>query len=306
MKPTILVLGSCNIDWSITSDRWPAPGETITVRGIRSGLGGKGANAALAAAKLGGAVRFAGCVGRDPAGDRVRDMLAGHGIDVEQLADCDEATGTAVIRIDPDSGENSIMIDAGANARVTAPAAGAWYDGARVLMLQLETPVAASIEAARRARDAGASVLLDPAPAVADLSPELLGLADFLLPNESELATLTGRPAGSLEEIEAAAKVLADRAGDATVVVTLGRRGALWVDGAASRRLDAPTVQVVDSTAAGDAFAGALALGVAEGWEVEASIRRGLAAGSLACTRPGAQASIADQQELQAFMMQQG
>ncbi len=290
--PRILTVGSANMDVVTPLRRLPLPGETISVDDITLAPGGKGANAAVAAARMGGEVRFAGCVGNDAFGKQLFSALQNEGIDTRGVAVSSGSTGTAVILLDQASGQNSILVGPGANAEVEAPDDPGWYVWGDILMLQLEIPVPTVLQAAQRARRQGVRVLLDPAPASADLPPELLNAVDVLVPNETELATLTGLPTGSLKQIQAAARSLMAASGVGEVVVTLGGRGALWVNAETTRHIEAISVEVVDTTAAGDTFAGALAVSLASGRTMPDALLFASSAAALACTRLGAQPSV--------------
>lgn len=302
-KVRVLVVGSVNMD-VVTPMRWmPAPGETIHVDDVTLAPGGKGANAAVSAARMGAAVRFVGCVGDDAFGDQLRASLEYEGIDCTQLRTVSRGTGTAVILLDRDSGQNAIMVGPGANDEVKLPEDDAVFAGIDIVMLQLETPMAVNIQAAERARALGLPVILDPAPAVAELPEALLRAVTMVSPNETELATLTGKPVNSIDDACDAARVLLNR-GAEQVIVKLGAQGALWVTADEHQHVPAVKVQVVDTTAAGDAFTGALAVGLAEGLDTNEAIRRACITGSLACTKLGAQPSIPDKHAVLAFREQ--
>lgn len=301
--PNILVIGSINMDVVTPIAQLPAPGQTLMAGDVLLIPGGKGANAAVAAARLGGKVRMVGCVGSDTFGKTLRDHLQQENIDVthvEMIANA--ASGTAVILLDEHTGQNSILVSAGSNARLDAPTDSAIYQGAAVLMLQLETPLKCNVQAAQRAKQAGVCVMLDPAPAMVDLPDELLACCDILLPNETELATLTGLPCTTMDEITSAAKALLKRGGS-HVVVTLGERGAMHISSDGScKHFAAKAIKPVDTTAAGDTFAGALAVQLGMHVSLAEAIPFALAAGSLACMTLGAQTSIPTAAQVRAFM----
>lgn len=296
----VLVVGSMNMDVVTPLDRMPAPGETIHVKDVSLVPGGKGANAAVAAARLGAAVRMVGCVGDDAFGRQLRESLETDGIDCAAVAVSKRGTGTAVILLDRVSGQNAIMVGPGANDEVALPADDALFVWADMIMLQLETPLELNLEAARRAAKAGTPVVLDPAPAIADLPDELLQLVTYISPNESELALLTGMPVVTIDDAVSAARSLLDR-GAKTVVVKLGEKGALWVTDHEQHHVPALSVKAVDTTAAGDAFTGALAVGLAEGLDKLAALQRACRVGAITCTRLGAQPSIPGLDALMAF-----
>lgn len=291
----IAVLGSANMDLVATVDRAPGRGETVTGRDFSTVPGGKGANQALAAARAGGDVAFLGAVGDDDFGRRITTLLADAGIDVSGLAVGDRPTGTAHITVDA-TGDNSIVVVPGANGTVTelTDAHRAAVDAADLLMLQLELPLPLVTEAARYARSRRVRVVLTPAPAV-PLPAELLAAVDVLVPNEHEAALL----AGVADPVEAARSLAA---GGGDVVVTLGGRGALRVGAGTETRVPAFEVEAVDTTAAGDTFAGVLAVGLAEGLDWDDALRRASAAAALSVQRAGASSSMPDRAEIDAFL----
>lgn len=297
----VLVIGSVNMDVVTPLQRIPAPGETMRVQDVSLVPGGKGANAAVAAARLGAHVQFVGCVGDDAFGERLRAGLEGEGIDCRQLRTSSRSSGTAVILVDEASGQNTIMVGPGANDQVVLPDDEALFEGIDIVMLQLETPIQVNVEAARLAASAGVTVVLDPAPATADVPDELLQMVSIVSPNESELAILTGMPVDDLASAERAAHRLLNR-GARIVVAKLGEHGALWLTRDVRHHEPAVSIKAVDTTAAGDTFTGALALGVAEGMDIGSTLRRACCAGALTCTRFGAQPSIPNMDELKAFM----
>ncbi|WP_083459820.1 ribokinase [Jiangella muralis] len=291
----IAVLGSANMDLVATVDRAPGRGETVTGHTFTTVPGGKGANQALAAARAGGDVAFLGAVGDDDFGRRITTLLADAGIDVSGLAVGDRPTGTAHITVDA-TGDNSIVVVPGANGTVTelTDAHRAVLDRAQLVMMQLELPLPLVTAAARYARSRGVRVVLTPAPAV-PLPAELLAAVDVLVPNEHEAALL----AGFADPVEAARSLAA---GGGDVVVTLGGRGALRVGGGTETRVPAFEVEAVDTTAAGDTFAGVLAVGLAEGLDWDDALRRASAAAALSVRRAGASSSMPDRAEIDAFL----
>jgi ribokinase len=280
--------------------RRPEPGETLLVGDIRLVPGGKGANAAVAAARLDAQVRFIGCVGDDAFGRTLRDSLTHEGIDCEHLRTGKRGSGTAVILLDQNTGQNAIMVGPGTNYELTLPRDDTPFQWADIMMLQLETPVAINIEAVRRARAHGVRVVLDPAPAVDDLPEELLTLADIVSPNESELATLTGRRLDGIDDALSAARSLLHR-GVKELVVKLGERGALRVNHETRQHFEPVKIKPVDTTAAGDAFTAAMCVALADGFDLGYAIQQGCVAGALACTRLGAQPSLPTRQQVSDF-----
>ena len=303
MNPKIVVVGSLNADFVVRVDRFPAPGETL--RGDRFDVfpGGKGGNQAAAAARLGGRVAMVGQVGGDAQGAWLRTSLETAGVDVRRVSTDDSvSSGVALIATDA-AGQNEIVVVAGANGTFTpdrlAPAA-ALLQQALVVLLQLEIPIATVERAAAETRASGAMLLLDPAPA-GDVPNQVLALASLVTPNESELAVLAGAPLlddpVSDDEIDARAARLLAR-GATAILVKLGARGARLVT--PTRRVAWPafSVAAVDTTAAGDAFNGALAVALADRAELDDAIRFACAAGALAVTRPGAQPSMPTRDEV--------
>lgn len=285
MQFDVVVLGSANLDHLIRVRDFPQPGETVAAAGHQTALGGKGANQALAAARCGARVAFAGAVGDDDAGASVLRLLRGDGIDTSRTATVPGPTGRAFVTVDQ-AGQNQIVVAAGANALLQPPAS---LPGAAVLLVQLEIPAAAA-----RAAMAGfrGTVVLNPAPS--DQAAGLTGLAGVLVPNAVELARLAGSSRVPDSPADALALVR-DLRHDGAVVVTLGSDGALVAGpGGAAWQLTAPRVSVVDTTGAGDAFCGALAAALARGDTITAAARRGVAAGAAAVTRPGAGSAMPD------------
>ena len=286
----IAVCGSINIDVTAYSRMLPKPGETVHGHRYLTGLGGKGANQAAAAARLGHPTSFIGRVGTDRFGEEALARLAEFGVDLRHVAkDPTSLTGIAVINV-ADGGQNAITVVGGANMAMGAAdvaAAGDDLDRARVLLLQLEIPVPASLAAAARAKARGATIVLDPAPAAGDLPDELFGLVDILTPNESETQTLTGILPHDEASARRAAQVLHER-GTAAVVVKMGSRGAFASGQGRSALLPAFAVATVDTVAAGDCFNGGLAYALAGNKPLFDAVRFASAVGALSTTRLGA------------------
>jgi ribokinase len=276
----IAVVGSINLDVVVEVERHPAPGETVVGGDRRELPGGKGANQAVAAARLGAQVAMVGRVGADAAGRRLRDGLAAEGVDVAHVREDPQApTGMALIAVDA-RGENTIVVSPGANARVDpgdVAAARELLAGAAVTLVQHEIP-AETVRAAAGA--AGGTVVLNPAPARPLVAP-----VDVLVPNGVELAALAGREGDPVELARALD-------GARAVVVTLGPEGALVVEGERVERIAAPAVRAVDTTGAGDAFCGALAEALGRGAELVEAARWAARAAAASVTRPGAQGGL--------------
>jgi ribokinase len=288
------------MDLVARAPRIPRPGETIIGGDFCTVPGGKGANQAVAAARLGARVSMVGRVGRDAFAQPLLDNLFAAGVDHTLVArDPDAATGVALIVVD-DAGENSIVVAPGANMRLS-PAdvddAESAIAAADALLLQLESPLETVTRAAEVAHAHGVTVILNPAPAH-PLPDELLALVDVLIPNETETALLTDLPVGDLTEAEIAATALREL-GVGTVILTLGERGALLAWEKGTGHFSAFEVTPVDTTAAGDAFVGGFAVALAEGRTLAEAVQWGNGAGALSTTKLGAQPSLPTRQELE-------
>jgi ribokinase len=301
MTARITIVGSLNMDLVIRSPRIPQPGETIIGSEFQTIPGGKGANQAVAAARLGGKVTMVGKVGEDTFADVLLENLVSAEIDASFVQrDGQAASGVALIVVD-DHGENIIVVASGANMRMTekdVEAAEAAIVDSDVLLLQLEVPLPIVKRATQIAKSHNVIVVLNPAPA-RELPPDLLASVDVLVPNESETALLTGLPTESQIELEKAATHLLD-SGVRSVVITLGKKGAyLASSDYESRIYEAFSIQPVDTTAAGDAFVAGLAVNYGAGKTLPEAIRWGNAAGALAALRFGAQTSLPKRNEVQ-------
>ena len=300
----ILVVGSLNTDLVVRTPRFPQPGETISGEDLQVIPGGKGANQAVAAARHGAQVAMLGRVGNDNFSDFLLDNLRENQVDVRFVQRDAASTGTAIIVVDT-TGQNSIILSAGANGKVAqADVDNASFRDFKLVLLQLEIPIPTVLAAAQRAREDGLRVILNPAPAKA-LPDELITLADYLIPNETELSLLTGMQISDVASAERAARSLLDR-GAKNVVVTLGSKGALIISGAQTIHVDPFPVDVVDTTAAGDAFIGGFAYSLLQNKSLEESVRYGCACGALATTKFGAQPSLPTKQDVERFMSLQG
>ncbi len=307
MKP-IVILGIFVADTAFRADRLPRMGETLLGTGFVLGPGGKGSNQAVAAAMAGGRVHFITRLGRDDFARIAQTTWARAGVVPEVTEDGDSYTGAAFIFLESATGNNAIIVSPGAAARIGAAdveARAALIAGASVFVAQLEQPLAAARRGLEIARAAGVTTILNPAPAAA-LDDATLALCDYLTPNESEAEALTGLPVTSVEEAAVAAAALLAR-GVGAVVVTLGGNGALYRD--AARCLHLPVIAagpVVDTTGAGDAFNGGLAVALAEGAGIDAALRFASATAGIAVTRPGAAAAMPARAEIAALLARQG
>ncbi|PPG36193.1 ribokinase [Pseudoclavibacter sp. RFBG4] len=299
----VLVVGSVSADLTAFSARPPEPGETLRGDSFSLALGGKGANQAVAAARAGASTSFIACVGDDAFGTMVTRELVDAGVGVDRLRTVSGETGIAHIRVDA-SGENSIVIVPGANdALDEATVVQGIRDSAAtssVLLTQLETPARLTASILRTARDAGITTILDPAPA-APLDEEVWGLVDLVTPNETEARMLTGIVVDSEASAVEAGRWFLDR-GVGAVLVTRGGDGTTLVTPERAETFPVIEVEAVDTTAAGDAFAGALGAALAGGRSLEAAIRFGAAAGALAVSKRGASPSIPTAAEIEELL----
>jgi ribokinase len=292
----ICVVGSSNMDLVTRVPRMPEAGETLAADGFATGPGGKGANQAVAAARCGADEALVTRLGDDVFGQALLDGYRAVGLDLSHaLTVADRPTGTATILVEP-SGENRILVAAGANAAPTVEAVEAAADllrRATLVVLQLEVPLEAVACAIDICGAAGVDVLFNPAPARADLDLDLSCRARFLVPNRGELALLTGLPSDTIEDVETAACSLVRR-GAGTVIVTLGGDGALIVEADSARHIPAPQVAVRDTTGTGDAFIGAFAAAFVTRPDIDAAVAAAVAYAADTTTRAGAQASYRD------------
>ncbi len=303
--PRVCVVGSTNVDLTFRTPRLPQPGETLGGRAFHLGFGGKGANQAVMAARLGAEVRMIGRVGRDVFGEGALRNYRDQGVDTAfVLVDAEQPSGTAAIVVD-DAARNCIIVVPGANGRLTPAdvrAAAPAVEAADVVLGQLEVPVEATGEAFRIARKAGVRTVLNPAPAV-DLPDDLWRLTDLCIPNETEIELLTGRAAATPEQAEAAARLLLAR-GCGTVIVTLGAAGALIVSPETAEHVAAVAVAAVDTTGAGDAFIGSLAVFLAGSAALRDAVRRANAVAALSVQRLGTQTAFPSRAEVEAFLFE--
>ncbi len=286
----ITVFGSINLDLIGSVERLPRPGETVPGTTFATAPGGKGANQGLAARRAGAAVRMVGAVGDDGFADVALSLLRADGLDLERVATVRAPTGVALILVDR-VGENVIAVIPGANGTVGEDQAESLeFAPGDVLLLQLEVPVEAIHAAARRARSAGARVLLNFAPFRAE-ALDLVAEATHLVVNETECGLIAEAMGLKDEALEEQAALIAERAA-AAVVVTLGREGVIAVENGRRFRAAALAVEPVDTVGAGDTFCGYLAAALADGQSLKTALALAAAAGSLACTKAGAQPSI--------------
>ncbi|MBV4459227.1 ribokinase [Pseudomonas sp. COR58] len=302
MSANVVVIGSLNMDLVTRAPRLPLGGETLIGHSFATVPGGKGANQAVAAARLGAAVAMVGCVGNDAYGAQLRDALLAERIDCRAVSTVEGSSGVALIVVD-DNSQNAIVIVAGANGALTSAVVDRFDDvlqAADVVICQLEVPDATVGHALKRARALGKTVILNPAPAGRALPPDWYAAIDYLIPNESEAATLSGLPVDSLESAERAASHLIGL-GAGKVLITLGAQGLLFASGTGFEHFPAPKVKAVDTTAAGDTFVGGFAAALARGESEAQAIRYGQVAAALSVTRAGAQPSIPTRSEVKAF-----
>lgn len=316
LKYDVLVIGSLNADLVVRAPHFPQPGETISGDDLHIIPGGKGANQAVAAARQGASVAMLGRVGKDSCfGPFLLNSLKSDQVDITNVIADDSATGTAIIVVDA-NGQNSIVLSAGANGKVSpADVDNASTLRPNLILLQLEIPIPTVLYAAQRAKQNGIRVILNPAPAQ-PLPDELISLTDFIIPNETELSLLTGLEVKDVPSAEQAAKVLLNR-GAKNVIVTLGEKGALVVSSKQVTQVNAYKVDVIDTTAAGDAFIGGFASFLAGILESDSllsdaqelapalqikAVKYANACGALATTKFGAQPSLPTKEEVEKFI----
>jgi ribokinase len=290
----VLVVGSANVDFTVAASRLPGVGETVSGGTLLVNHGGKGANQAVAARRLGAEVRFVACVGDDASGRDIRAALQAEGVGVDGVMVTREAaTGTALIVVDG-QGRNQIVVAPGANWRLSAEhvrSRAEDFAWAQVVLCQLETPLDTLDVALGEARRRGLVTVLNPAPVRDGISADVWRRVDYLTPNEGEAARLSGVPVEDVRSASAAARRLRER-GVGTVIVTLGVQGSIACTAGGDVRTEAFPVKAVDTTAAGDSFNGALGTALAAGDALPDALRFASAAAALACTRRGAQPSL--------------
>lgn len=300
--PKILVIGSSNTDMVVRAGRLPRPGETVLGGTFFMNPGGKGANQAVAAARLGGQVAFVCKTGDDLFGSEARRLFREEGIDTSHLlTDPSAPSGVALITVDRQA-ENCIVVAPGANANLTPDdlrRAASAFEQADIVLLQLEIPMETVEQAALTACATGKRVVLNPAPATA-IPARLLAALDLITPNETEAEAITGIRIADRRTADEAARRLA-ATGAKQVVITLGAQGALVYEAGQSRIVEGYPVRAVDTTAAGDVFNGALVVALAEGKPLAEAARFACKAAAISVTRPGAQGSIPTRAEVEAF-----
>lgn len=300
---TIVVFGSINMDLVARTPRLPQSGETIVGYDFTTIPGGKGANQAVAAARLGATVEMVGRVGGDRFGEALRESLQAAGVGCDRImTDSGSSSGVALIEVE-EGGENHIIIVPGANGRVNAEDVSRMQPDlqkAKLLLLQLEVPLDAVIAAAQSAQKAGVTVMLDPAPASTTLPNELLAEVDILTPNKVEASQLVGFSVENLEDAEKAAIALQKR-GVRDVIIKLGGQGTLTATPEGTIHTPAFPVQAIDTVAAGDAFNGGLATALSDGRSLQDALTWGTATAALSVTQRGAQSSMPTQTELHQF-----
>lgn len=300
MQRKIVVIGSCNTDMVISMDHLPLPGETLIGGEFFMNSGGKGANQAVAAARLGGNVSFIAKVGNDPFGKRALEQYRAEGIDVKHiLTDPEQPSGVALIMVDA-QGENSIAVASGANAHLTTKDidnAKEILSRADIVLMQLETPITTVEHAANVAKRSGAKVILNPAPAQ-PLPESLLQNLYILIANETEAEFISGTQITDMDSVARAADILCDK-GIEKVVITLGSRGAFVKERGNYHQIPGLKVKAVDATAAGDTFCGALCVALAEGKNLTEAVTFANRCAAVTVTRMGAQSSLPYRSEIE-------
>jgi len=298
----ILILGSSNTDMTVKTAVMPVPGETVLGGEFTMSAGGKGANQAVAAKRAGGDVSFICKVGKDMFGDNSLRHYESEGIDVSGVLRSDKPSGVALITVD-DSAENCIVVASGANVDITAEdieASRPMLESCDILLMQLEIPVPAVLQAAKIAHAAGAMVVLNPAP-YSQLPEEIFQYISLFIPNETELAAFSGIQVTDQESAQKAAAVLFEK-GVGKMIVTMGSKGSLILDGGEAKFVQARKVQAVDTTGAGDTYCGSLCVALAEGKSIVEAAEFASASSALSVTKMGAQTAIPVRSAIEAFM----
>ena len=304
-RPKICVVGACNLDLISYVPRLPSMGETLHGNRFHMGFGGKGANQAIMAAKLGGEVTMVTKLGRDVFGENTLKNFKSWGVNTQHVHFTDQAfTGVAPIAVDTE-GNNSIIVVTGANDLLTAEeveAARPAIAASSILVCQLEIPPDINLAALRIAREEGVKAIFNPAPARSEIPQEFYQLSDIFCPNETETELLTGMSVQSPEEAENAAKVLIER-GAASVILTLGERGSLLVTDATTEHVPVAPVKALDTTGAGDAFVGSLAFFLAAGKSLSDAIKRANRIAAVSVQSSGTQSSFPEAKGMPPEMM---
>ena len=298
----ILVIGSLNMDLVVKVEKLPKLGETILGETLYENPGGKGANQAVAAAKLGGNVSMIGKLGNDNYGEQLLLNLKNNNIKTEGIIRCSDITGTAVIEVDND-GNNSIVVIPGSNSKLSKEdldSAAELLDKADIVILQQEIPMDTVEYALEQAAKRGKTTILNPAPAV-EISDKILDATDFLILNETELEIVSGKESIPETEYIDAIKELRNK-GAKNIILTLGEKGGMYTEGEETREYKALKVKAVDTTAAGDSFIGAFALKLAQDASVSDALEFAVGVSALTVTRSGAQQSLPTQEELKLFL----
>ena len=298
MNKKILVIGSSNTDMTTKTKKLPLPGETVLGGVFAMGAGGKGANQAVAAQRLGGEVQFICKVGKDMFGDNSVAQYEKEGLDTSGILRSELPSGVALIYVD-ENAENCIVVASGANgdfSEADVELSRKAIEGCGILLLQLESPIPSVLKAARMAHEAGATVVLNPAPAC-PLPEELFRDVDLFIPNETELSTFSGLPVEDVESAQKAAKAMQQK-GVGKLIVTMGSKGALICENGDPVFVPAHKVKAVDTTAAGDTFCGALCVAISEGKSLKEAAEFACAASALTVQKMGAQNSIPFRKEI--------
>lgn len=302
MDNGVLVIGSANMDLVASVKAFPKPGETIFGNDFAMHPGGKGANQAVCCARLGGEIQFIGKMGNDVYRDKLVESMSSAGVGLEPLMiEPEAATGIAMILVDS-AGENEIVVISGSNMKLTPDDIESKRDVFKtvsLVLLQLEIPVETVSHAVAIGREAGITTVLNPAPA-RELPDDVLSRLDFLTPNETEVEILTGVPVTDIASAETAARSLLNR-GVKNVIITLGERGCFWMHASGSRAFRAIRVHATDTTAAGDAFNGALALALARDEAPQQAIEFAVKVAAYSVTKAGAQSSMPTMQDIESY-----
>ena len=298
----VIVVGSLNMDLVVRAPKIPRPGETVLGSDFKQVPGGKGANQADSAAKLGAETAMLGAVGKDSMGSQLIRSLEKDGVNVDKVLVKDNLpTGVAAIVVE-DSGNNAITVAPGANSGFTPDDLSDMDDvfkRAKVMLVQLETPIETVRTALRMARKNNVTTILNPAPAI-ELDDEIFSLVDILTPNETELELLSGMDTSNIERVEAAGKHLIQK-GVSRLIVTLGSQGSIHIGNNSIKLYPAYNVKAVDTTAAGDSYNAALAVSISKGESLEDAIKFATKVGAMTVTKHGAQTSLPLVEEVEEF-----